>query len=446
MRHATFRLREISRDFRTTERGSALVVVVFALALLSSLGVALLFLSQNEVRMSRANLQASKAFYLAEAGLEDGRATLYEINKGGDLSDDLATAAGPNGRFDIDPEAVRPVYDAAGKLTGFTGYGDDVPVTSTTAIGEGWYAVFLTNDLLEEATPLADANKRVMLTGVGAGPDRSFEVVQAVVEFDDILPSLPPATITLLGPDPVFEGGMSVQKEYTGDDCDGAGGIPGLYVPVVGTVDTVITDGMNRENNYTTDSGSYRGYGTAADVTDDAALDAMGSGVGALDPSWTDCAFLRDMIERIRTVADVVCEPPAECTLPPYTPDRVMFIDGDFELDPSLSGQGLLVVTGTLAMHGRTSWSGLILVIGEGAFNRYGAGNGEISGAVLVADIAGPDNVYGTPDDCSSGVDGFSSAVYDERGGGNGDISYCTDAILPALPVPPYEITSFVQR
>ncbi len=431
-------------ESRRNERGSALIMAVFVLALVASMGMALLFLGQLEVRMSKTGLQEKKSFFLAEAGVEDGRGSLYDINKGEDFSDDLTTSAGPDGNHMVDPSAIRPVYDAAGNLTGFTGYGDDVPLTNTTAFGEGWYMVLLANDPLEQATPTLDQNHRVMMTGVGAGPDSSFEVVQAIVEKDEILPQIPPATILLLGPDPAFQSGSSNPKEYVGDDCNGLGGMPGLYGPVVGTVDTVVDEGIERPKNFMT--GGLEGYDTVADVTDADALDAMGAGLGPLDPSWTDCAFLQQMVESIREVADVVCEPPAPCTPPPPSPSRVMMVDGDYTVGGDESGQGLLLVTGTLEMHGRASWRGLILVIGEGKFDRFGAGNGVISGSLVVADIAGPDDIYGTADDCSGGVEGFDTAAFDEKGGGNGDTVFCTDDIVPAIPIPPYKVVSFVQH
>ena len=48
-----------------------------------------------------------------------------------------------------------------------------------------------------------------MIWGIGAGLDRSVEIVQAVIETDPLVPIVPPATITILGPDPSFDGGNS---------------------------------------------------------------------------------------------------------------------------------------------------------------------------------------------------------------------------------------------
>jgi len=94
---------------------------------------------------------------------------------------------------------------------------------------------------------------------------------------------------------------------------------------------------------------------------------------------------------------------------------------------------------------GRASWQGMIFAMGAGEFVRNGGGNGSISGAIVVADIAGPDNLYGTADDCTGGENGFDRVIYDMHGGGNADTTYCTADIISATPKPPYRIVNFRQ-
>lgn len=131
------------------ERGAALVLAMFVMVLLTSMGMALLFLGQQSTRMGRASLLEKRAFYLAEAGIEDARLTLYVADADRDFDDDLLLAAGPDGEIDFDPDALQAVYDGAGNLTGFTGFGDDVPLRPLAALagadGRGWYMAFLTN-------------------------------------------------------------------------------------------------------------------------------------------------------------------------------------------------------------------------------------------------------------------------------------------------------------
>jgi len=439
------------------QRGSALIMALFVLVLVTGMGAALLFLSRNEIRMSQTSLLSKQAFYIAEAGQEAGRLTLYNTNRNGSFSDDLSAAAGPNGVIDFDPDAVRPVYDSSGTLTGFTGYGDDVPLVPATAFGGGWYVAFLTNDPAEPSPfqlNLTDSNERVMLTAMAAGPQRSFEMVQAIVEMTQIVPAIPPATITLLGPAPYFNGGPSAAKRYVGDDCGGAG-VAGLYVPTVGVIGPEAVEdpcppsgesvvcGVIKPNTY--NSGPYQGGDTAADVADPGVF----GGIGAIDPDWNDCRFLHNLVEEVRTAADVVCPSGRmdRCpNMPPSSPSRVIFVDGDFFIDPWDGGEGLVLATGELALHGDTEWRGMLLAVGRGRFSRYGSGRGTVSGAIFAANISGPDDVYGTGDDCTGGPGGFRRASFDMAGGGNGADVFCSADILASLPVKPYEVVDFLQR
>ena len=442
-----------------SQRGSALVMALFVLILVTGMGTALLFLSRNEVRMSQASLLAKQAFYIAEAGQEAGRLTLFANNGNGSFDDDLLAAAGLNGVIDFDPDAVRPVFDSSGALTGFTGYGDDVPLVPATPFGDGWYIAFLTNDP-GEPSPFhlntADSNERLMITGLASGPRRSFETVQAIVEMTQIFPAMPPATITLLGPSPYFDGGASAAKEYIGNDCKGAG-VGGLYVPIVGVIgsepavnpcppsaDSVVC-GIVKPKTYKTGYGAYSGGDTVADVTDPGVI----GGIGPIDADWNDCRFLDNLVREVREAADVVCPSGRmdRCpNMPPSSPSRVIFVNGDFFIDPWDGGEGLVLATGELALHGDTEWRGMLLAVGQGRFSRFGSGKGSVSGAIFAANISGPDDIYGTADDCSGGPGGFRRSSFDMAGGGNGDDTFCSKHILAALPVKPYEIVDFLQR
>ena len=68
-----------------------------------------------------------------------------------------------------------------------------------------------------------------------------------------------------------------------------------------------------------------------------------------------------------------------------------------------------------------------------------------VFGAV-VADIAGPDGIYGTGDDCTGGQNGFGDSIYDENGGGNSGTGYCSTVVQASNHAKPYEILEFRQR
>ncbi len=419
------------------DTGSALVMAVFVLALLSGMGVALLFMSTNEVRLSQADMRGKQVYYLAEAGMEAGRATLLILNGAGSFTDDLTTYAGVNTTLDFDPATLQATYDTDGNVTGLTGYGDDVPLIAPTAFGDGWYAAFMTNDAINGTSP-TDTNNRVVITGIGLDSNNSVEIVQAVVTREIMIP---PAAITILGPNPSFTGGHSNPKLYVGTDCNGTGGVPGLNVPLVGvigpTAEALVEAGIGTNPAYS--SGPYTGEDTFADLTDPTEPTYN----SPLDSVWTNCQELHDKVEQIRLIADVVCTDGNSCTLPPSSPDRIIFIDDDYGLNTD--GEGLILVTGDFTTNGGVMWSGMMWAIGTGEFRRNGGGAATVDGSILMADIAGPDGIYGNADDCTGGDGGFGTASFDENGGGNGQTTYCTDDIFNASPAYPYELVEFRQ-
>ncbi|MCH7780429.1 MAG: hypothetical protein IH848_06245, partial [Acidobacteria bacterium] len=231
-------------------------------------------------------------------------------------------------------------------------------------------------------------------------------------------------------------------KLYIGEDCAGTGGTPGLYAPLVGvvsdTAETLCEAGIGSDPAYS--SGPYLGEDAFANLTDPTEPTYGGE---PLDSIWTDCQALHDLVESIRGIADVVCTDGNSCVLPPSAPDRIIFVDDDYSLGDD--GEGLLVVTGDLTTNGGVSWNGMMWVLGTGQFRRNGGGNATVSGSLVMAHIAGPDNVYGNADDCTGGDGGFAPSSFDENGGGNGTTRYCTDDIFNASPAYPYKIVEFRQ-
>ena len=427
------------------DRGSALVLAIVVLVVLTFLGIALLGLCQYEGRMAQADARSKSVFYVAEAGLEHARATLVDMDaasaKPGSVDDELGNAAGANDSFDFDPETVRPVYDSNGQLTGFTGYGDDAPVQSFTSFSGGGYIAFLSNDGIDEALdPLDDTNNLVVLTAVGAGRGSAVEVVQALVRR--IPPATLPAAITLLGPTPSFSGGTSKSKYLTGDDCDG-NGEPGLYVPVVGVLgpaaETAAEAGVDEPGTYV--SGPDTGVDTVTDID------------GTIDPLWKDCTYLLFLAAEAKAAADVVGDsstPVSELGTP--GDPKTVYIDGDYSLTGAVDGAGTLWVTGTLTIQGAAGWEGAIYAVGAGDVQRNGGGNGVISGGYVVANVAGQDATMETDDDClgadglaGTADDGFEGAAFETAGGGAQDLIYCT-LHTGDTQGQPFRIVQFRQR
>jgi hypothetical protein len=397
-----------------SQAGSALILSVFVAALLASLGIALLFLGQLNLEMNKVSANSKRAFYLAESGIENGRRTLYDANGGAeDFGPRLQIAAGDDLTIDFDADDLVVQYDDDGNIVAITGYEDDAPLMDTTLLGDGVYAAFLTNDPIDGRTNLSDTNARVMITGVGVGPNKALKVVEALVEPEDILPPMPPAVLTMMGSEPIFDGGSSNAERYSGEDCHFlGGGQPDLYLPVVGTTsdgaESSTEDGIyGRPDKYT--SGGYTGDETAVDLTDPDDPMIQDTELGTIDPVWMDCAFLQDLLKKLREHATYYCDGSVGCEEPETTTmDDIFFVDGDIQLGPGYIGSGVLVVTGELEFLGTSTWTGIVLVIGEGSLMRRGGGNGILSGTSFVANIP------------------FGVSNYEVVGGGNADVDYCS--------------------
>jgi hypothetical protein len=433
-----------------SQDGSALLLAVFVLVLIASMGVGLLFTTQTELLMSTASVHSKQTFYLSEGGLEDGRDTIFQINKISakprDLTEELQALSGGDNTLDFDYRTVQPTYDVNGNLTGFTGYGNDVPLKSLTGLGNGWYAAFLNNDPVEGVTNVNDANNRLLLTAIAVDENGGAEMVRALIERPDTF-AIPPAAITILGPNAIFDGGPSSAKNYTGDD-HGSHCPPGVGgdVPVVGVIggtsESSAEAGVQKPASYT------QGAESGVDTVDDLTL------IPNLPDLWTDCELLVELGELIWSQADLRGDsstPAADLGTPGA--GKSVFITGDYVLSGGFTGKGLLWVTGELTMDGNASWEGPIFVVGEGDFLRDGAGNGSIGGGVIVADVSGADRVLFTGDDCGgddgtlgTSDDGIAQSSYLVNGSGTGTTGYCSAYFTDWQSMRPFKILSFVQE
>ena len=70
---------------------------------------------------------------------------------------------------------------------------------------------------------------------------------------------------------------------------------------------------------------------------------------------------------------------------------------GNYTMNGNTNGYGTLVVTGTLTFGGDYSWNGIILVIGDGAAVIDGGGQGQINGALFLANTSAGGSSFGSP-------------------------------------------------
>ncbi|MDH3283203.1 MAG: hypothetical protein OEQ13_00540 [Acidobacteriota bacterium] len=429
------------------ERGTSLILAVLALVLLTGMGVALLFITRGETRSGQVDQRVKRVFYGSEAALEHGREELRQWNIGSgtiEVDDELTQAAGLNGILEFDPDTAEPIFDAGGNLSGFTNTGDDLPLKGLTAYEGGMYMAYLTNDPADGRTAIADSNKMLAVTGLGVTDEGSFEKVEAVVNAFDAFPR-PSAAITILGPNPMFEGGSSTAKLLTGNDCGQYWFIPGLtIVPVVGVIGAAAE--AQAELGITKPDSFQEGntYGVQA-------IDDIES---TIDPRWKDCEQLVELAARFKSLADVVgntATPLAQ--IGTVANPKMVFIEGDYVIPGGFVGAGALWVTGKLDFHGNASFQGPIFIIGRGDFERSGSGNGDISGGNIVANVSGADGVLFTSDDChgADGVsgtsdDGIGPGAWNVSGGGSGDTVYCTSHLNIFAINWPFDIVEFRQR
>ena len=432
---------------RQADRGNALLLAVLALVMLTSMGVALLYVTQADVRIGQTDHEMKRVFYGSEAALEHGREELrqWNIASGTVTADDeLAKAAGLNGIIEFDSGVAEPVFDSDGNLAGFTNTGDDVPLTGPTAYDGGTYMAYLTNDPAEGRTALADTNDLLAVTGLGVTDEGAFEKVEAVVEAHGSFPK-PEAAILILGPSPTFDGGSSTSKKISGNDCGGLWFLPGLKtVPAVGVVGPAAE--AQAELGITKPDTFQEGNTYGTEAVDD--IDSF------MDPRWKDCEFLVEMAARFKELADLVGDSttPESALGTPGSPKN-MFIDGDYNVSGSFNGAGALWVTGRLELSGSAGWEGPIFIIGRGEFERSGSGNGTISGGNIVANVSGADGTLFTADDCKgadgtagTSDDGIGPGIWDVSGGGGGDTQFCeSDFNLFALKWP-FDVVEFRQR
>jgi hypothetical protein len=102
------------------------------------------------------------------------------------------------------------------------------------------------------------------------------------------------------------------------------------------------------------------------------------------------------------------------------------FVDGDLVLGPgSPTGQGTLIVTGNLTLDGNFNWNGVIMVLGAGHVYRSGAGQGNIYGAMFIANFA----------KTGASTDVFGAPTFDTSGGGTSNIQYSSNAVDMAKAV-----------
>jgi hypothetical protein len=252
---------------------------------------------------------------------------------------------------------------------------------------------------------------RLKINSIGYGPRGSKKELEVIVQKNFFNGMTAPATLTLVGGASGFEfdPGSSNVTEYSGNDV-----VSDVLIPPIGTTGDANLD-IVQDSIDGLPPHPFNGnvIGEAANVL-------------AEMPTWLQSAENLDAtIQSLRNVARSSGRYYASGVTPPNFGDNanargITFADGDMELTGA--GGGILVVTGTLTLHGNFNFSGLIIVTGAGGVLRSGGGNGILQGNIVVA-----------PYDAGNTAAGFTGPKYDLSGVGASDIVYNSSSLANGL-------------
>lgn len=398
------------RNVKRGECGAALLTVLMLSTLLLAAGGTLILVSTMSARTAIDSTAEMQAYYGAEGGLQ---ATLNVLR--GNVSPRSGMASGSTMDFrkaiTLSNSNLPSDTSTSARFSGWLNYdytptgvtvADRVSLTANYAPQNGMAFSVMVDD--PDNTPVASGEPdRLRLRVTGYGPKGAIKKLELIVnrsnfEYD------PVATIMMRssedGTPVTFTTGSSAAKEYSGHDHAGSGSV----LPAFGTTtDADLAIEIDAANK-----------GTVADpVAEKFPSSAL--------PTWLRNANnARSLITAQKANAigqgryfTSFSGNAGSSASPAFT-----FVDGDCDLD---GGAGLLIVTGNLEMKGNPSFTGLILVLGEGSINRKGGGNGNIYGSITVAKF----DVNGTG--------GFLAPTFTTSGGGNSTIQYDSEAVNRAL-------------
>lgn len=271
------------------------------------------------------------------------------------------------------------------------------------------------------STLTAPQPRRILIRSTGYGPKGAIKRLemllnQSVFEFEA------PAVLTFRGADDgtaiTFESGSSGAKTYSGiDHAELEIQLPTFAVSG-GDVDAA-NGGISKHGTIDDPELAYLDHTALPADTEAAAIQvSTPEFLRTADDARAALVALRSTAEGVNRYFTPEDEDGSyTVSAANTTATGITFVDGDCNLE---GGSGLVVVTGELKMHGNPSFSGVILVLGEGKVTRKGGGNGDIYGAIVVASFD------------RAGTGGFLAPEYTTSGGGNSTLQYDSLAVSRA--------------
>lgn len=287
-----------------------------------------------------------------------------------------------------------------------------------------------------------------------------------MVQFDVAKLALPPtpSALTVVGPTPVSStvlfpnsnpyivNGHDIDATY--DPVRDCGGAPAK--PAVGTVQDVgnsttgetalqvATDSRNRIINAIPSgrTGNYTGADACASGQPD-----IQNVTKTVNSTFSTPDGLNSLVQEIQhSVTTTYGNNPTISSFGSVANPQVTVVDGDLTFGPG-SGAGILLVTGKLTLNGDFTFNGSIYVIGKGQVVATGGGNGQITGAVVVANIADNSGCPNSPCYTLNPTDKsytptLGPPTYDWSGGGGNGIQYSSCSLKAALGAANFTVIS----
>jgi hypothetical protein len=474
---------EIMNRKKQNERGVALLLAIFALFIVTSIGLGMMFLSDSETTVNSNFRDEQTAYYSAKAGIEEARdrmrstsgsgitinaslpaakpgaadGVLYVLNPTG--SETVAPWTTSNAYFD--DEICKEVSCGGGQVPPTSGWYVNPALTASSTYAASpvmpykWMRITLKTDQSAAGTSnimyvdgnsanaayyvcwngtnevaslaaCASPNQPVYLvTTLAVTKSGTRRMLQTELTRDSLNLTFPGA-LTLDGTSDVMSGPNSNPYQVLGADTAGCGGAAGgTTVPAIAVNDTAdktaVIAGIpsNRQSNYT-------GVGAAPDVE-----------VATMPTNLQSVASLNSLLS---TIKNNVTQPVltgnqsglSAAYLGSAASPQIIYIDGDLSLSGNTTGYGTLVVTGTFSPGGNVGWQGLVLVIGKGIVSGNGGGNNEYDGAIVVAQTVNPST--GVP------LATLGAPTFSFSGGGGNGIRYSSGCINQASTLSDYRV------
>jgi len=374
--------------FLNNEKGIVLVVCLLLLAVLVILGTTAVMTTTTDFKIGSNYKQNERAFYIAEAGIEEARARLSA---------------------NFTPESKRisaPTGDETISMTSFQG---DLNYTVTIKRQKekvspynflywGDYNGDGISEVREKSTLSTASGKDaseiylVTSTGIAPGAKKKIEVEMA---------KLPPITVTsalYVKAETTIQG---TSTHVIGEDQCGGDDVPGIKTTLASS--TVSNTGNPTVSGSTSETWSVVGGATNMDVK------------GVIDNWKSSANYSYAKVSATDTgmnwgtpTAGATLQDASSCSI-----NNIVYYNTynstadtltDIKLAGGTTGCGILLVDGDLEMHGNLSWYGIILVSGSVTYS--GGGDKNITGAVIAGGSVDADLV-----------------------GGNANIVYCSTAI-----------------